>query len=471
MARAVREFELWLPGELVLAGVSGGADSTALLAALTQLPSDCRPQVRAAHFDHGLRGSAAAAADARAVADLCARVGVPVVYGKDSGGPAEGPGGKRSSPEAAARQARYTFLGSVAALHGARVVAVGQHRDDRAETVVLRLLRGAGARGLAGMRPRRALAGPGAFAGLLVRPLWYADRAGVLDYLRALGLGWVEDETNVATDRTRNLVRHVVLPALDHSLGRGYRAALLRTADNLAADEAALRLWAERESEARLCAATLSCAGDWWGLPEAIRQRVLQRWWEAGTAEPALSRQVITNLLQLRPGGVLDLPAGRRAICGGEGLILQRGGGNLVPAPAATVGLAVPGVVNVAGVGRLQAQVIDWPDPSVWARVRRGAALAVGDAADLQFPLAVRPPSAGERVVALGAGPCPRRVRDLLRGAGVPPGERRRPRLIADGRGVVLWVAGVRPAAAFAVNERTRRALLLVLEPEPPGPP
>src|SRR5215210_7643870 len=154
--RLLREWRLrgWpLRGESVLVAVSGGADSTALLLALEELKRAglLGVDLTAAHLDHGLRGEASAG-DARWVEGLARELGFECVLGRAA--LSEGAG---ENLEQAARRARYEFLGEAARTCGARAVLAAHTLDDQAETVMLRLLRGSGAEGLAGIAPERAL--------------------------------------------------------------------------------------------------------------------------------------------------------------------------------------------------------------------------------------------------------------------------------------------------------------------------
>jgi tRNA(Ile)-lysidine synthase len=212
-------------GALVLAGCSGGADSVALLSALAWEAPRAGRRSGVVHVDHGL---AAGSADvAAAVTALGKELGVdvvecvPVVVADPS------PDG----PEAAARRARYAALSGVATVRQAAAVLLGHTLDDQAETVLLGLARGSGARSLAGMPARRAE---------FVRPLLGLRRSQTRSYCAALGLPVWDDPSNDDPAFARNRVRSVVLPVLERELGPGIAEALARSAEQLRDDADAL---------------------------------------------------------------------------------------------------------------------------------------------------------------------------------------------------------------------------------------
>ena len=216
----------------VVVGLSGGADSVALLDALASLRRRRGFRVVAAHLDHGLR--AGSADDAAFCAELCRALDVPLRVGRaDVRGRAAR---ERGGLEQAARRERYAFLRRAREEESAFAIAVAHTRDDQAETLLLRLLRGAGATGLAGMRPRTAD---------VVRPLLAVSRDEVLAYLRERGLAWREDPSNADLAPRRNRVRHELIPYLEERFNPGVRASLARTASVLAEEAAHLRGEAE----------------------------------------------------------------------------------------------------------------------------------------------------------------------------------------------------------------------------------
>lgn len=219
-------------GETIVVGLSGGADSVALTDALAALRRRRGFKVVAAHLDHALRPGSSD--DAAFCAALCEKLELPLRSG--TADVRRRAGSEKGGLEQAARRERYAFLRRVGDDEGAGLVAVAHTEDDQAETLLLRLLRGAGATGLAGMRLR---------SGDLVRPLLGVSRRQVLEHLRERGLAWREDPSNVDPAHHRNRVRHELLPYLEERFNPAIRATLARTA-GLLADEAA-HLQAEAE--------------------------------------------------------------------------------------------------------------------------------------------------------------------------------------------------------------------------------
>jgi tRNA(Ile)-lysidine synthase len=214
----------------VLVAVSGGPDSMALLRALLA----AKQQVGGAgklfvgHVDHSLRGDDSAA-DADWLADQCRQLAIPLFIEKAHvGAIAEVRG---DGIEEAARATRYEILTRMAETLGARFVALGHHRDDQIETILFRLLRGSGLRGLAGMPATRGLS-PSVAA---VRPLLNVSRGEIESYLQAIGQSSRQDETNLDPElAARNAIRHELLPHITEHFGASATAAILRVAEQAA---------------------------------------------------------------------------------------------------------------------------------------------------------------------------------------------------------------------------------------------
>src|SRR4051794_1428487 len=227
---AIRDHALCDPDSRVVVGLSGGADSVALLHLLRDLERRGALTVAgAAHLHHGLRGVEADEDEAFCAA-LCARLGVPFAAERvDVADLARR--GKRSL-EDAARAARYAFFARAADRLGADRIAVAHTRDDQAETVLLRLIRGAATRGLGAMRPRTER---------VIRPLLDVDRADLRAYLAGLEQPHREDASNRDVAILRNRVRHELLPLLQTRFSPAITDVLARTAALAREDEDFLR--------------------------------------------------------------------------------------------------------------------------------------------------------------------------------------------------------------------------------------
>jgi tRNA(Ile)-lysidine synthase len=210
--RTILRHELCPPDARLLVALSGGSDSVALTCILQDLAENLGFSVAAlAHLNHRLRP--ASAADEDFCRQFAAERRLPIVVDAvDVQTYAES---ERLSIEEAARRARYTFLHRAAADLGADRIAVGHTRDDQAETLLLKLIRGAGPAGLGGIYPRR---------GVLIRPLLDVSRAELRDHLAGRSQGWVEDESNEWMGNPRNRIRHRVLPELDLAYGGATRS-------------------------------------------------------------------------------------------------------------------------------------------------------------------------------------------------------------------------------------------------------
>jgi len=308
-------------GERVVAAVSGGVDSLALLLGVEELTRAglLGLDLTVAHLDHGLRG-ARGQEDARWVETTARGLGFEVVTGR-------GGVGARDNLEQAARRARYEFLAETARAAGAAAVIVAHTLDDQAETVLLRLLRGSGADGLSAMCHERRLEGGGEVT--LRRPLLaWARRADTEGYCRERGLDARRDEMNDDESFARVRVRRRLLPLLETFNPRAAEA-LARAADLLRDDAAALDAWAARLLEEARAAPTESDEGEAgaaaWPLSVASlaaaeaspRRRAIRLWLARGRG--GLRRVELAHVLAVekllegtRGGRVAELPGGAR---------------------------------------------------------------------------------------------------------------------------------------------------------------
>lgn len=271
----IRRCESVKPGDRVLVAVSAGADSVALLRVLLELRSELGVVLAVAHFNHGLRGDESDA-DEHFVADLATRHGLPFFVERARVG--EHAAAERLSLEAAGRDLRYGWLTQVAVEHRFEAVATAHTQDDQAETVLMKFLRGAGSRGLAGIYPVRRGCNDGV---RVVRPLLNTTRAEIEIYLESLKQVWREDESNLDRRFFRNRVRHELLPLLERNYNPSLREVLSQRAEINRDEEA---YWDEvvtsalERSTAGQGRIGLRSFGE---LPVAVQRRVLKRFLEA----------------------------------------------------------------------------------------------------------------------------------------------------------------------------------------------
>ncbi len=443
LSRIRRASERWglLPAEgKVLVAVSGGADSVALLHALVRLAAEdfSGLSLEVAHLDHGLRG-AESAEDARFVAALAEGLGLPCSLERLPEGALRRRG---TSIEEAAREARLAFLERTAERIGAERIALAHTADDLAEEVLMRLLQGAGGRGLAGMRPRR---------GKYVRPLIECGRAEVREWLAAQGIAWREDSTNLDRRHLRNRVRHDLLPQLEAGYNPSLREALGRQAAILGDEDDLL----DRLAEGRLAelarteedAIILPCAG--LGAEHPALQRRLLRLAAGRLAGGRLAGglrgvgfahiEAVRGLLEsAQPSAALRLPGGLEARRRYGELLLSR---RAEPAGEWGYELPGPGTYELPEAGcRLTL--------SLGGEGREGRGSALFEAGALSWPLLVRGPRRGDRFQPRGLAGGHKKIFRLLADLKVPRAERGAVPVLLSGA-EIIWVCGLR-AAEFA---------------------
>jgi len=450
---------MWTPGTGVLAAVSGGADSTCLLDLFLRLREESPFDLAVAHLNHSLRG-AESDRDEEFVRSLAGRLGLPFHVRRLSPGSLEG---SKDGLEAAARRARYAFLRETAREAGAKRVALGHTRDDQAETFLLRLVRGSGTRGLAGIYP--------VVEGLFIRPLLGVGRSDVETYLKERSLPCLLDSSNADPGRTRNRIRSLLLPLLRKEFNPEIVPALARATEILREEEAYLdevtRHLARRLLRREASGIALS-------IPAV---RVLY---------PALRRRLLRLALEEARGGRGPAaPAGFEAVEaleelareGRHGVATSLGGGlearvlysdlslldTLSDLPLeGEVPLPVPGEAALPGLGlRLKAREVEASsigDP----RTGSAADRALLDADALPGPLLVRSRRSGDTFRPLGsAGEA--KLKSYLIDRKVPRPARERVPLVVSGSRIA-WVVGFQIDDRYKVTPGTRRILVLSKE-------
>lgn len=389
-------------GRALCVAYSGGADSTALLHALAQLPLARTRGLRAVHVDHRLHPDSARWS--QHCEQSCATIGVPLTVLRIEVDASRGEG-----LEAAARRARYEALAH--ASQDNERVALAHHRDDQIETVLLKLLRGAGPEGLGGMRTIRILRST-----ILWRPLLDVPGSVLREYVAAHRLTFIEDPSNADLRHARNFLRHEVLPRIvahwpQAADSIAQSATLSRDAAGLIdplIDDALTRLRRDKQALG---------AHDWSALPDALRTGVLERWLH-GLGLPAPTRTQGAELKRQIDEAQTDRVP--RVAWPGAEVRVWRGGLHAMPP--------------------LSAPPIDWE--STWDGSSHKLPADCGTltlqmsnpdgTTKLAPPLSLRYRRGGERIRPAG-DPHARELRDLFQRANIPPWQRGRIPLIYSG--------------------------------------
>ena len=216
----IDKYQLLTVGKPVLVGVSGGADSIALLTVLVELGYSCI----VGHCNFHLRGEESMR-DEHFTETYARKLGLPFV--KVDFNTRDYAAEHHLSVEMAARELRYAWFEEMRCVHDAQAIAVAHHRDDNVETVLMNLIRGSGIRGMSGIRPKN---------GFVIRPLLSVARQEILQWLAERQLEYVTDSTNLSAAYTRNFIRLRVLPLLE-TINPSVRTAINRTAEHLAETE------------------------------------------------------------------------------------------------------------------------------------------------------------------------------------------------------------------------------------------
>ena len=291
----VAEHHLASEGEGIVLAVSGGIDSMAMLNLFAAAAKAMRFRLVAAHVNHGLRGSESDA-DEKLVCDECARLGVRFESERLR------PRNRGANLQSSARELRYRYIGEVAALCDARIIATAHQKDDQAETILLHLIRGSGLKGLSGMEPRTAR-GPL----VLIRPMLFASRGDIASWVEKHGVPFREDASNAKDVYTRNRIRHLLIPMLAEFNPRIVEA-LAGMGERLSLDEEALSLVAweafrDAASVVEQGRAVLRC-GALAPYPKGVRMRVLRIAYEQVNGTSAdLNSDQLARMDALATGG------------------------------------------------------------------------------------------------------------------------------------------------------------------------
>lgn len=447
--KVIQRYGMIQPGDGVVAAVSGGPDSTALMHILNMLKTEMDFWIVPAHLDHRLRSESGA--DAEFVRDMSRELGMEARISIVDVREAAARGG--ISLEEAGRRVRYAFFEEVRACTGARVIATAHHVDDVFETFFLRIFRGSSLQGLTGIAPTR---------GCIVRPLIETSRARIIRFLEEEGIPYRIDPTNLDVSSDRNFVRNRLIPTIEDYFPT-FRNPLKRTIGLLGEEEEFVEGLAEK-----LYIETISCCDT--GLqmsvpglvsaPAVLASRViLLALYGFSGPDVRWTRSHVRTVWKLihsaNPSGVAHLPGGLLVAREYDRLLLSSSvAAELAPQPEILV--SGPGTVEVPGAGHiltLQLREREGILPQDYDGITRAAF----DADELPFPLTIRTPRPGDRFRPWGMQGT-RKLKKVLIDLKMPRGRRERlPLLLKDD--VILWIPGIRRSDAAPIRSTTRRVL------------
>ncbi len=466
----IRRHKLLNPGDRVGVAVSGGADSVALLRLLLELRKELGIVLSVVHFNHKLRGLEADA-DEQFVADLASRN--KLEFHRESGDVAAYSAAKRLSLETAGRKMRYGFFNQLLAEGRVNRVVTAHTLDDQAETVLLRVVRGAGTRGLAGIYPqlsvsssqfsvdRQSSVAGRQVCGSIIRPLLRVRRKELEAYLFAEGQRWREDSSNRDLRHARNRVRHGILPRLERNLNPAVREILAETAEIARAEEeywsaeVGRILQASAGHRPRDPGATVGLE-NFVGLPVALQRRLVRA--SAENFGLRLEFRHVEEILNLISNGRCP---GKAALPDGWMASIDKGELKFEPAPQISESihdyrylLPVPGKVPVPETGTLfEAMLI--------SAEKRAACNAENllDSGAAAGELTVRNWRPGDRFWPAHTK-APKKVKELLQEKHVTGEERKLWPVIVSGDEIV-WVRGFPTPARLQPRQAVKNVIAI----------
>ncbi len=450
--RTIKKYAMLQPGDRVVVGVSGGADSMALLHVLWELQRDLQLFLCVAHFDHGLR--AEGPAEKSFVQEASLRLGIPFISQK--GDVREKKEHQRLTLQEAAREVRYSFLLETARIHQATKIAVGHTADDQAESILMRLLRGSGTRGLGGIPPVRDK--------VFIRPLLESWRGEVESFLREKKVAFLTDPSNRFPRFLRSRIRHELLPILQQYNPR-ISQSLVQMADIFRAEE---DFWQNLVKEKfpslvrqeGLNSITLDIPSVI-AQPFPLRLRSLRHATEKALGN--LRRVGFVHILAM--SRLLETPKPNQRLHLPQGLFLTKAYRTLTfskgkeEAPPFEIPVAGPGSWEIPEIGREMRFEILRSLSMVSQEMSPEVALLDSDKA--AFPLVIRSFRAGDRLQPLGMEG-EKKVKDLFIDRKIPASRRKKIPLLFK-KDQLLWIPGLHLDHRVRVQAKTQEILRVEL--------
>lgn len=440
---SIRVRTLFRRGENILVAVSGGLDSMVLLHVLAQLAKDCRWKLVVAHFNHQLRGRSSDA-DERLVKKTAANLGLEFHFGcGDVKAHALAIG---VSVEMAAREMRHIFLAKTARQTRCRVIATAHHADDQVELCFLRLFRGAGGEGLAGMRWKSN--SPVDRKSMLARPLLDVEKVTLAEFAKKAGIAFREDASNRSSDMLRNRVRHELLP-------------MLRRRFNPSVDKSVLRLMEIAGAEAQVVA---SLAEEWLRsnprnpefrkCPTAVQRRIIQIQLQRSDV---MADFELIETLRLEPSQNVSVGRDNWVRSDRSGLVEKAS----PPVLTFDAGITTVKLGSSAGKAEFSGTCFSW-EYSGGRKFDPGQGVPGVESFDAEKvggSIVLRHWRAGDRFQPIGMKSGVK-LQDWFTNQKIPAARRRELIVATTERGEVFWVEGLRIGERFKLGKQTRRKLI-----------
>ncbi len=441
-------------GDRLIVGVSGGVDSMVLLRLLNACRQEFTLSLIVGHVNHGLRPTESEK-EAELVQKETERLGLRFEYGQFNVKEFQKMGGL--SPQDGARRIRFHFLNGLLKKYGADKIALGHNADDQVETVLLRLLRGSGLKGLKGMLPFRE--------GRIIRPLLEVWRKEIESFARETEVPHVSDSSNLNGKYLRNRIRLNLLPLIEKEYQSNFKEIVLRTSAFLREENDYLERGAEEAYQKIVFEEKDSLSfqfSQYQSLHEAIQWRVVQKMLEKISGEERIREGgegtevnlISKKLKEPAPSFLLPLSYGTCFEKRYDKVLLRKG--RIESIPPFEVELISPGRTFIEEIGR-EVVIEEIEKDSPWQDIRGTSNTALLDYQTLQFPLKLRNFRPGDRFQPLGAKGT-QRLKEFFIDHKIPRFERPKIPLLLSGE-MITWVVGHRIDERFKVHEKTHRVL------------
>ncbi len=445
--KTIEKYDMLRPGDKVVVGLSGGADSVSLLHALHGLKGYNLTLI-AAHLNHGIRGKEAGR-DAEFSRGVAESLGVEFELGE-----ADAPALRKQSRislEDAARVLRYEFFEEVRKKHKANKIATAHTLDDQAETVLMRLIRGSGTRGLSGIPP---VSGK-----YIARPLIETDRAAIESYLKSRSIEWIEDSTNRERDYLRNRIRLDLLPALSEYNPK-IRETLARTADILRLEEDFISREAEKGFRKVFNREGGELTGDlnkYKRLHGALRIAVLMR----ALSEKREGLKNISSIhLTAADGFLTSMAASGESVFPG-GSVIVKGHGSFLVTTKDKLAKGFSYMIPSPGRWTFDELEVEIEETQAKGLEEEREDVVYLDPEAVKFPIKVRSFKPGDRFVPLGMK-SRKKVKDFFIDQKIPAFMRMRVPIFLSA-GEIIWIGGMRIDERAKIEGKRGKALRLTL--------